>query len=147
MLWRNFGMVWLYLSFSRETSLQVSTDFFWLIVFVMKHSYSDVLGLFQDGPAPIHRAWGLTEWFIENEIDVSHMLRISPSPDLNPIKHLWEDFIFYMNDMLNSDLYHHNQENTFWGNIFWKKGVHCSSTVLETYRIYAKKHWGSSGGL
>lgn len=48
----------------------------------MKHFYPDGTGLFQDDPAPIHRAEELTECFYEDENYVSPMLWPSHSPNL-----------------------------------------------------------------
>lgn len=39
-----------------------------------KHFHPDGSGLFQDDSAPIHRARGPTEWFNEDENDVSDAL-------------------------------------------------------------------------
>ena len=47
---------------------------------------------------------------------------------------------------LDSTLYHH-QQNTKWGNIFWKNGVHPSSRVSKTCRINTKLNWSCSGGM
>ncbi len=48
-------------------------------------------------------------------------------------------------NVLDSALHHHHQ-NTKWGNIFWKSGIHSSSRVPETCRINAKALWSCSGG-
>lgn len=64
---------------------------------------------FPGWPAHIHRAWGLTECFDECENIVNQVLW---SPDLNPIKYLWE----ILEQVLNSAL-HHQHQKTNWGNI------------------------------
>lgn len=38
--------------------------------------------------APVRRARGLPERFVEEENDVNHMLQLSHSPELNLIEHL-----------------------------------------------------------
>lgn len=76
---------------------------------VMKHLNPDGNGLFQDDSAPSH------------------------PPDLNLAVHLCRFWL----DVLDSMLYHHRQ-NTSWGNIFWKYGFHCSSTVHETLPRHIK---------
>ena len=49
-------------------------------------------------------------------------------------------------NILDSALHHHHQ-HCKWGNIFWKNGVHPSSTAPETFRIIANAHWSCSGSL
>lgn len=49
----------------------------------MKHFCLDERDV-HDHNAPIHRAWGPTEWFQEYENDVNHMLWCSQSSDHNP---------------------------------------------------------------
>lgn len=55
----------------------------------MKRFSPDRSGLFQDDPAPIHRAQGRMDRFNENESEVNHMLWPLHSPDFKPpsVKH------------------------------------------------------------
>ncbi len=45
-------------------------------------------------------------------------------------------------DVSDGTLHHHHHQNTKWGDIFWKNGVHPSSRVQ---RLNAKEHWSFSG--
>ena len=56
---------------------------------MLQHFFPARKGVFQDDRAPIHRAHVYANWFDEHETDGIHTTRPSLSPDLNPIKHLW----------------------------------------------------------
>ena len=45
--------------------------------------------LFQHANAPVHKARSIQKWFVE--ISVEELDRLTQSPDLNSIKHLWDE--------------------------------------------------------
>lgn len=66
--------------------------------------YFDGEGLFQDHSALIHRGQGLTEWFVENEINVKHILWPFWSlTQLDTFGRCWTV-------MFNSTLHHHRKK-------------------------------------
>lgn len=98
-----FGSTW------RERSLQINTNLFLVITFLIKHFYPEGSCLFQDDNDPVHTVREVTEWFDEYENNVNHMLWPSQS-----LRQCWTANII---------------KNTKWGNIFWKNCVHPSSGV------------------
>lgn len=104
------GMVWVWLSLLDGCIIAYQfkvllTDHLYLI---MKHFYPNGSGLLQNYSSPIHRPWGLTEWFMEGKNDVNqfvicyglHSHRISTQ--LNTYAKFWSDIFVNV-------LYHHHQ--------------------------------------
>lgn len=115
----------------REESMQINTNFFWLITFCLLWNISILMAVVSSKMTPRYLNY------------INNMLWPSQLPNFNPIEKVWE---ILEQCVIDSNFYHHHL-NSNWGNIHGKNGVRPvqSSLVPETYRSDAKAHWSCSG--